>query len=260
MRRGLRVGNGINLGWIDLVPRRGGVTTSPFSPLDLSPVLWLSADVGTYTDTSRTTPTINAGDLVRGWTDRSGTGNHATQPQSPATTHIATYQTNVINGKPVVRFDGDDALTHGWNNGTNPCTVFVVGNRNGGAASYQSFIISTSGLFLARSIASANWGAYFNVDLASSYSVNGAFKICTTVVRAYNDIDLVTNGTKENKTSGTGWYSSTERVVGATAVGSGAQGVTGDIAEIIVYGSALSDTNRAKVETYLSTKYNLPLA
>ena len=55
--------------------------------------LHLKADAGTSTTTDGVT--------VSSWTDQSGNGNNAT---SPGTQPI--YKTNIINGNPVIRFDG----------------------------------------------------------------------------------------------------------------------------------------------------------
>ncbi|RMG96173.1 MAG: hypothetical protein D6706_10620, partial [Chloroflexi bacterium] len=77
-----------------------------FSPADIPGLqLWLRADAGVWQDSVGGTPAVNDGDVVGAWEDQSGNGNHATQA---TTTNKPIYWTNVVNGKPVVRFDGVD--------------------------------------------------------------------------------------------------------------------------------------------------------
>lgn len=70
-----------------------------FSPLHISGLrLWL--------DASRITGLAD-GDPVGQWNDLSGNGNHATQTTAAKK---PLYKTGILNGKPVVRFDGTDDL------------------------------------------------------------------------------------------------------------------------------------------------------
>lgn len=73
-----------------------GVSRSSFSPLALPSLrLWLDASQ----------LTLNDNDLVQTWTDKSGNGNNVTQATEG---NRPTFKTNIVNGKPVVRFDGTD--------------------------------------------------------------------------------------------------------------------------------------------------------
>lgn len=70
---------------------------APFSPLDVSPSLWLKSDDAA---------TITAsGGAVSQWADKSGYGNHAEQSLSE---RKPTTGANTINGKNVITFDGVD--------------------------------------------------------------------------------------------------------------------------------------------------------
>lgn len=82
--------------------------------------LWLKADAITN---------LVDGNSVSNWPDSSGKGYNAAN----AGALCPTFRTGVLNGKPVVRFDGiDDYL---WNNtfspGGNDVSVFVVVRTNG---------------------------------------------------------------------------------------------------------------------------------
>jgi hypothetical protein len=96
------------------------VAEEAFSPDDISGlVLWLDADA---------IEGLNDGDPVTTWEDQSGNNNDATQSSASAK---PTYQTNELNGKPIVRWDGtDDYMTLGdvaaLDFGTNNFSVFIV--------------------------------------------------------------------------------------------------------------------------------------
>src|SRR3989304_2387171 len=82
---------------------------SAFSPLDLSPVLWLDfSDTSTlFTDSSGTIPVTADGDVIGYAADLSGNGNHATQG---TLANKPLYKTGIQNGLSVARFDGSDRL------------------------------------------------------------------------------------------------------------------------------------------------------
>ncbi len=69
--------------------------TQPFSPLDLSPALWLDAS-------DATTITASSG-AVSEWRDKSGNARHATQATAAAQ---PTTGTATLNGLNVIDFDG----------------------------------------------------------------------------------------------------------------------------------------------------------
>ena len=80
----------------------GGPEAAAFSPLDLSPVLWLDAS-----DTSTITEVGNA---VSQWDDKSGNGYHLTQATAAAQPKSGTATINSLN---VIEYDGADTQTMG---------------------------------------------------------------------------------------------------------------------------------------------------
>lgn len=88
-----------------------------FSPLSLSPALWL--------DASDTTTITESGGSVSQWNDKSGNGYNFTQGTgaNQPTTGIRT-----VNGLNAVDFDGGDAMTAGdvLDLGTNSLSIFAV--------------------------------------------------------------------------------------------------------------------------------------
>ena len=93
-----------------------------FSPLELSPALWLDASDAT-TITSSGSPA-----KVSQWNDKSGNGYNFTQATGAAQ---PTLTTNAINGVSALSFDGSDTLTSSsaadvMLSGATGATMFVV--------------------------------------------------------------------------------------------------------------------------------------
>jgi len=93
--------------------RRG----TAWTPTDLGGcLLWLDASYGLYQDAAGTTPAVLDTDPVGMWQDRSGNAHNATQSTDNARPAL---KLTIVNGLPVLRFDGsDDCLTLG-----NPATL-----------------------------------------------------------------------------------------------------------------------------------------
>jgi len=81
-----------------LITRSGG-GVAPFSPLDLSPALWL--------DASDTATITQAAGAVSQWNDKSGNGRHVTQGSASLQ---PTTNTRTMNGLNVIDFDGTSDL------------------------------------------------------------------------------------------------------------------------------------------------------
>lgn len=65
-------------------------------------VVWLKSDAGTFSDAG-TTPATD-GVAVQQWSDQSGSGNHVVQGTAALR---PTLQTNEVNGRPLLQFNGD---------------------------------------------------------------------------------------------------------------------------------------------------------
>lgn len=206
--------------------------------------LWVDASMIPQADSSAVTQ----------WNDLSGNGFHATQGTSAKQ---PTLKTNILNGLPIVRFDGvDDFLAHTYDNNSQPFTCFAIAKRSAGPVAYQNIIQAGNPLITARLLSSANWGAYFTADKPSSYSIDGVFTIMSLVCRSNTDIDFVTNGTLEASAGGAWFYGAARKAIGA-GTNTGADYLTGDIAEILVYNRALSTSERRRIEKYLSIKWGV---
>jgi hypothetical protein len=219
---------------------------APFAPDDIAGLqVWLDASqiVG-----------LSDGDPVATWEDASSANHDFTQATSG---FRPTYQTGELNGLPVVRFDGSDDWMGGGNLSASfpsAATVFAVFTPNTDAE-YTIYMHDSSNGFW-RETSTGN--GYFHTFLAAR--ING---YPTTMPNSGDHmVSLISSASTYNvwldgvdKGAQTANYAAgTFHVVG-TDGGSGP--LNGDVAEIIVYDSALSDPDRTTVEAYLTTKWGL---
>jgi len=183
-------------------------------------------------------------DKVSQWDDQSGNDNHATQGTSD---YQPIYKTSILNGKPVVRFDGSNDFMSFTSALTNVRTaIFVLKSETpvpdrgvvlGGASHYDwhdndSYMLS--GSYAATGL--KNGDAYVNgVETAPLDVLKPTeFTIISFVTSANVRADRIT---RDRNYSSRVWH--------------------GDYAEIILYSSALSKSDLADVEEYLGQKYDI---
>lgn len=235
---------------------RKRVAGGGFVPTDIAGcVLWLDASqiVG-----------LSDGDPVDTWNDESGQGNDCSGSGGTR----PTYETNVLNGLPVIRF-------------TAASTMFLQGAMSlaGDDATFIAVAAITS--------SSAAFGRVLSVgDNATDDYTSAAYAaaICKNntnesivSVRAFSNLGSVAithsqafqasaifDGTDEHTrvdggspatVGSTGTFAVTAYRVGRNLGGDGS--LDGDIAEVIVYDSALGTTDRQTVEAYLAAKWGL---
>lgn len=227
-----------------------------FDPLSLSPAMWLDAsDATTLYDAVSGGAVVAGNGAVARWQDKSGNALHATQATLGAR---PLRQAAMLNGKPVLRFDGvDDMMGHGLNAVGDSMTFMVVrsyqtGNElrtlfsacapNTGLGAYIETERTSGGL----------WGAFRAQGfLSSGQSLRGGYYIISTT--SLNSACSVTHNGVRVDFPGTTHYSDSNdrRFVG----GSPGAFTNCDIAEILVFPTALSPTDRTAVETYLNAKW-----
>ena len=222
-------------------------------------VLWLDAN-----DTS--TVTLNSG-TVSQWRDKSGLANHAVQSlanQQPE------YKSNYLNGKAVMAFDGEDDCLNVPDNSSldvSNITIFLVlRNANPDNVTYPTIIDKLP----------MNQAYLFQIDADDQpffrIKGNGVLYYAKSgsgnrVVDSFSDWMGWYDG-KVLKFFINGWQAASTKVSetgipiqstsGDLAIGSGTGfGFSGDIAEIIMYNNAISDSDRLKVRRYLASKYDL---
>ena len=247
-----------------------------FSPSSISGLqLWFSADTGVYADTSLTLATSTDGAKVKGWVDQSGHNNNATQTNA---VNAPTLKLNQVNGLPALRFDAafSQYLVHTYSG--EPATVIVVGKEalatpnndtwlgadtsDPVAVGAYYFKAGNGGLDLEfiRSISGDTGGSSFEA-VRHIGTVNNAWYIqsgtngASTISLWKNSVKIAQNSTTTPRLP----IKPGTTVIGSAYYADSLNGsfLTGDIAEILVYDNALSDSQMAQVHQYLSTKYNL---
>lgn len=248
----------------------GAGITTPTSYWDLDKKAGITADAfGSNTLTNNNAVTYAQGvdyyeGVVAKWLDRSDNANHATQSTNSKRPALLT---SAQNGKPVLRFDGvDDYLSHAITmNGA--LSVFAVVNANS-PSSISAIISKTDGLgkqdFHMEAGRTSNkqslvWGnaviATGSANLGSTMSLLAQIRGGSTGAWTYA---LFKNGVSDGSGStATNPNGGTAGAIGTDGNAALSQFLTGDIAELIVYNSALSTGNRQQVESYLRSKYAL---
>lgn len=244
-----------------LMLRRRAMGKPAFSPKDIAGLrLWLPAD--------QISGLVDA-DPVTTWPDKSADANNVAQATAAAK---PTYRTAILNGKPVVRFDGvDDNLLSGSNSpltGDVVTTFFLVVNRTtptgkcafawGSAATVRNAIGYFDGFRGANAPSiefAGNTPATFAAGLTAGYHIvtvkktAGAINTTTSLW-----IDGASQAIQAGSSAGVPAVAAAPFAVGRFASDAD-EFWSGDVAEVAVYDSALSDADRRKVESHLGTKY-----
>lgn len=228
---------------------------------------WWRGDGPLWTDSGRTVAAVNADDLIYTWDDKSGNARHMTQATSGARPKLKLA---IVNGLPVVRFDGVDDLL--------------------GGVAYSNFVTNTT--YCAYTVFNAS---VVNSDLGVG-SIRNNDPTWSSAPTAYLGQVLRSSGTvwAQNyagaeeavslaHTAGT-WYAVRQRHAGGRLYlmrsGGGTEvsivsantanlsfpmqfgkspsnWLQGDLAEIFFYNVDPSAGDQAGIEAYLSSRYGL---
>jgi hypothetical protein len=236
----------------------GGTTT---------PDVWLEGDTAYNSGTTQATN----GQTVATWPDQSGNGNNATAGTAP------NWLSNQLNGHAAISFNGSSTYLNNAYSGELG-TVIVVYSvlQAGNATLYQDL--------LGANASSGNFGAYYfqasgglspnyepvfqRTDTSDSGSIQ-TFDQPTPNLWTIKAGKIITGGTntvtvyKHNLQTGTvsgmtALKTPTSPIIGAGWFGgSRTDWFAGNIAEIIIYSTAISDAERQSVVNALETKYGL---
>lgn len=222
---------------------RRGISTAPWTPANLgvSLVSWLKADaiVGK-----------NDGDAISGWADSSGNGKDATNATGA---EQPLYKTSVVNGLPVVRFDGvDDDLTITAPGLSKPCTVAFVARLTNAAPPSAARLYSQSSPLIVRTS-----GTDYQMlgNLALNYHTGLDTNPHSHVLSF--DSGASSRGCFDG-TAVTGNAGST--ALGGNAViasASASNWIAVDIPEIVLINGAVASGNLDRIDGYLAWKYGL---
>lgn len=227
----------------------GSPAWSPTSLANLA--LWLDADdPATITE---------SGGSVSIWADKSPSGFDAAAIANPS------YVTAALNSRPVIRFSAGDHLE-----GTNPTqgatlrTVCAVWNRTGGGSRGSLIDLGDTSSTGKSFAVTREYGVRVQNGVRTwSGSVGTSHEITVTTATAASTASLNwhSNGTAAAvaNTNAQSLDSDTQYRVGSAFNNLADYRLAGDIAEIIVTSDALSDSEREKVEGYLSHKWGIAL-
>ena len=246
-----------------------------FSPANLSGLsLWLRSDAGV---------TLSASN-VTAWTDQSGNGFNAIGNVVDGVN--PTFVSNVKNGKPILRFGNNNDATvlrtaqttfgnngeftiftvHKYDNTNNNWAEliskgdlaseansqfaispkFISSNPEASSFGVMGYADDTYGWsFLYQEPASTSWsilcGTQSITNNSQQYHINGSLVSSSASVSAINQLNIeigIGNGGSN-----------------LTPLQASNGGFKGDLAEVIFYNRAVTNTERQQVEAYLNTKY-----
>jgi hypothetical protein len=195
----------------------------------------------------------------------SGNGNNATSYGAP------TFQSdaaNLINSQPVINFDGSSSFTAiDIRATTRPnVTIFAVYKLRG-SNQVGVWGVDDGGwdrFFMARWSGDDGIISHSGTTAVPGSGLPNTTKFVTTIYK-YNissGSSVYDNGALINPFSDQADPSGAQTTlrIGSIGATSGSYMLVGDIAELIIFGQALSDTDRKTVNSYLNTKYNLGIA
>lgn len=269
--------------------RAGTWPRAPIFGFGGSLILWLDAsDASTLYDSTSGGALVAADGAVARWADKSGNARHATQETSG---NRPQRKTSVFNGLDVLRFDGSDDFLDSTDfldlSSGQEITIFAVvkiavtGVTQAIASKYGKSSPSVSntadgwGFRLLNSgkmdfFGTTDEGDGFSKRLSDS-TVSASGLTVLAVKAAAGSLSLATLYRNSSIVASSATASNAETLedtsyavtVGAlrytfnTTVNKYVQFFNGDIAEVIVYNSALSDANRSVVESYLMSKWGI---
>lgn len=229
--------------------------TSGFNPLSLAPALWLS----------------DTGSDASVWPDLSGNGRNATQATAVNQPAIIA---GALNGRQVRRFDGgDDQLTGSRVLTSSNFSAFIV--VKGAAQNAKAILCQRASSFLVgrTEILSCSDTGSFDAprvffNNGTSYNLNGTGTMLNNTPRMVFINSTATGttsvringGADEILSTGQTWTPENANYVVGNNPGVPSRFFAGDIAEILVFPTALSTENRQAVERYLGVKYAITVA
>lgn len=220
------------------------IKASSFSPLSLSPELWLKASAGTNTTTD--------GAGVTSWADQSGHARNAAA--SASGTNNPLYKTNVVNGKPALLFDG---LSHsmdstGWSL-SQPTTIYVVGKTTAPSGGTIFDGITTRQTVL---INGSVWSFYAGSLQDSATATDTNFHVFCAVFNGASSVLYLDGASIKAANAGAGGINGFR--LGNNTIPNNSW--LGHIPEALVFSGAHSAANRTAMTSYLGSSYAITVA
>lgn len=216
---------------------------------------WIRANEGT--------DGVNDNDSVTTWNDQSGNGNDLTTNNTDP-----TFKTGIVNGLPVVRFNGSNNSMGrtgftGLPTGSDVRTVFnLTSYSSAGYGGFAYGATTTDGVY--GNVVGSNgnfyvqgWGSGNDFDTGTTANGTG-FNIHTSVFagNGANELEQFINGSSVSTHTTTAYNTGTTEIELGREMDNSPY-INMDAAEILIFSDNLSTTDREAVEEYLNTKYNL---
>lgn len=226
-----------------------------FTPNSLSDIqLWMSAsNMGAvYADNQQ----------VETWIDSSINNRSYTQSNLSLR---PWFRTNVINGKPIIRFDGNDYLERSLDNpfptGNGEYTVFVVFAPSADVVSTIFFagtgVDNQAFLLRNQPTLALNDGWWANNMSSPNNTLSlGGFVIARVQYNAITGRTMYINSTLVASNAST----TKNTAAGTSYIGSqlaGGSPFQGDIAELLIFSRELTEIESGMIEAYLDNQYNI---
>jgi len=252
---------------------------SGFSPLSLSPALWLDAsDASTLYDATSGGSLVAADGAVARWEDKSGNSRHATQATSG---NRPLRKTSIANGRAVLLFDGsNDYLSTVAFAGSQTWTRFIVA-ANLSQSQYKvlcgwgsAFDTPNPGAdYIAVNSGKIEWiqnGGASTTKLSSytsnsANSANGTFLVLSQACDGTHAGNvLLRNGTAPaataNFSNAPGTLTKSSTAYGLGAFNGGSLPVNAYIAEVLHFNAALTAGQQTQMRNYLGAKYGVAVS
>jgi hypothetical protein len=224
---------------------------SSFSPLDLSPVVWLDA-------ADATTITASSG-AVSQWRDKSGNNYHvaqgisANQPLTGAAT---------LNGLNVLQFDGsNDSMSNtSVPSSSRPHTYVIVAKEVAGITAVKSLVNSGVTNILAFFFSGTSPSRQIRTFVSGGGGAGGPNVTTTNDNVLYVMVDgVITQFGVNGSYTTAGGGGTTRGAIFRVGTNAGANGefFNGTIGEVFYFNATLSDTNRDRLTAYLTAKWGI---
>ncbi|MEM7119361.1 MAG: glycosyl hydrolase family 28-related protein [Chloroflexota bacterium] len=226
-------------------------TLAPFSPLDLSPALWLDAnDAGTLT---------LDGNAVISWADKSGNGFDAAAPE-------VGKRPLYTPALPAISFDGADDILESADIGygaNNDITLFVIAQADSltqPGANNAGWVVTKSP-FTGNAPYGINFSNQYRTVVNSQQHYLGGYDLDRHMMGMRFDGTLQTayiDGEQdEGFTTATPISNSDKVGIGNAAGNHTYRPFQGSVSEVLIFQTALSDCEVDLIEGYLARKWNL---
>lgn len=241
-----------------------------FKPSDIAGLqLWLDATTGLFDATSGGNAVTTDGSAVARWEDQSGNARHFKQATS---NNRPALKTSIQNGKNIIRFDSDndwmemDSEFSGLTSASYYVILKIAVDPPAVELKTAHPIHFLYGTTAGYSSSHYTWtdGNIYDNTMTTTRRTAGNPTPTLTNFHLYNvDASGSSWTNRLNKTQlttfTTNTFSQLRKEIGRSLWSSVSYYYyfNGDLAEVIVYNSILSSTNRAKVEDYLYSKWGI---